>query len=310
MLIKAGCDMTIRDRYNDNAIMLCVRRGNADIIGELLTVKSDLNARSNEQETALHYAARYGQLDCAMVLVNNSIVDKEALNIWKVTPFLYALMHGNGDVALALMEAGCDINAKGPSKKTAMHYAVSAQQGHCVRALLLNGASPVTRDSDGRDPLMCAVEKNLPGMVKILVQAGVSLDSRGKATVQQKREEFTVLEVAVLKGFLDIAQMLYHAGSPVGDLYSLKCDRYKKLGVVIRNVLVDDWLSDMVHTPRSLSDLVRSKIRKSLAPGVQDKVYRLPLPATIKQYLAFEDFGFYPERPEIEPKRVFSLMVL
>ena len=311
MLIKAGCDVTIRDRNNDTAIMLCVRRGYSDTLAELLKVDGcEINARSSEQETALHYAARYGQPDCAKLLLQHKDVDKEAINIWKVTPFLLALMHGNGDVAMAMMEAGCDIGAVGASKKTALHYAIGAVQGHCVRALILNGASLEAKDSDGRDPLLQAVEQNLPGMVKILIQAGVKLDTRGKATVQQKCKEFTALEVAVFKGFLDVAKMLFYAGAPVGDIINLGCKRYKELGVVIRNASVGEWLAEYIKAPRTLLDTARSTIRGCLAPNTQEKVNLLPLPGTVKMYLLCEDFGYFPELPEFEPKRVFSQLVV
>lgn len=311
MLIKAGCDVTIRDRNNDNPIMLCVRRGYADILEELLKTKNcEVNAGSTEQETALHYAARYGQPECARLLLQHVDIDREAINIWKVTPFLLALMHGNGDVAMVMMEAGCSIQARGASQKTALHYAVGAELGQSVRALILNGIDLDTKDADGRDALLQSVEQNLPGMVKILIQAGSQLNTKGKATVQQKYKQFTPLEVAVFKGFLDIAKMLFYAGAPVGDLINLNCQRYKELGIVIRNDSVADWMTDNIQAPLSLLDSSRAAIREALAPGTQQRIHHLPLPGTIKIYLLCEDFGYFPEMPEFEPKRVFSRVVV
>ena len=67
--------------------------------------------------------------------------------------------------------------------------------------MTLQGADANSRDTDGQDVLMCAVSKNRPVHVELLIQSGVdvsSCDHIGR----------TALHHAAQSDFADIARML------------------------------------------------------------------------------------------------------
>mmetsp|Transcript_10398 Transcript_10398/g.25675 ORF Transcript_10398/g.25675 Transcript_10398/m.25675 type:complete len:493 (+) Transcript_10398:1871-3349(+) len=58
-----------------------------------------------------------------------------------------------------LFEQGCDVDGCQPGGGTALHMAVRKSQGEVIDALLAAGADPQAEDSDGRTPLVLAIEE-------------------------------------------------------------------------------------------------------------------------------------------------------
>jgi ankyrin repeat protein len=83
-----------------------------------------------------------------------------------------------------LLDHGVDPNTSSKDKVSAM---LAAAQGlsaapTVISALLSHGAYPDVRDSNGRTPLSCAVERGDEEMIKILLESGAdpnAVDDRG-----------------------------------------------------------------------------------------------------------------------------------
>uniref|UniRef100_A0A7S1MY34 SAM domain-containing protein n=1 Tax=Hemiselmis andersenii TaxID=464988 RepID=A0A7S1MY34_HEMAN len=58
-----------------------------------------------------------------------------------------------------MFEAGCDVDGVQPGGGTALHMAVRKRKDAVIEALLAQGANPQVEDSEGRTPLMLAVEE-------------------------------------------------------------------------------------------------------------------------------------------------------
>ena len=61
LLLDAGADATVANRYGMRPIMLACTNGNAAIVKLLLNVGADANTTATEGETALMTAARTGR---------------------------------------------------------------------------------------------------------------------------------------------------------------------------------------------------------------------------------------------------------
>ena len=60
---------------------------------------------STEKDTALHYAARQGHVECVRLLVNHSPGLINTTNIWGQTPLVAAAGSGSIESALAVLDA-------------------------------------------------------------------------------------------------------------------------------------------------------------------------------------------------------------
>ena len=97
---------------------------------DIVTVKDHIDAGTNIDtvddwtgKTALHYAAEYGHLEIAeLLLANGANVNRRDDD--KATPLYFAAVGGFVDVARLLLDYGADINARDKAKESPMDGAV------------------------------------------------------------------------------------------------------------------------------------------------------------------------------------------
>ena len=97
---------------------------------DIATVHAHIDAGTNIDmvddwtgKTALHYAAEYGHLEIAELLLNNG-ADVNRRDDDKATPLYFAAAGGFLEVARLLLIYGADINAKDKARETPMDGAV------------------------------------------------------------------------------------------------------------------------------------------------------------------------------------------
>ena len=66
------------------------RNGHAKIVALLIKHNANLNTPDSSGNTALHHAAAYGWIECALMLIQYG-ADPSAENAWKTTPITIAL---------------------------------------------------------------------------------------------------------------------------------------------------------------------------------------------------------------------------
>lgn len=115
------------------------------MVPRLLAAHAPTEQRDKDGETALHVAARHGNLDGVyLVLVAGADVNAVSSRDW--TPLHLACRYGYDDIALVLLGFGANVNQPGPYGWTALHYALQNGHGECSRVLLRYGATD-TADS-------------------------------------------------------------------------------------------------------------------------------------------------------------------
>ena len=75
----------------------------------------------------------------------------------------------NKEIAVALIEAGCHIDAKNFNGDTALHLACHHGRLECVMALVSNGAQIDLKDQEGNTPLHLACQMGHDSLVKALL---------------------------------------------------------------------------------------------------------------------------------------------
>jgi ankyrin repeat protein len=137
--------------------------GKASRLGDVKTLDSLLSSGINPElldhfgHTPLYYAVSFNQTNAVELLLNYH-ADPNALFKGHIdapqtsaTPLQIAAELGNRRIASLLIAAGAEVDEKGPTGRTALHYARG--QLDVVQLLINKGADVNARDADGISPL-------------------------------------------------------------------------------------------------------------------------------------------------------------
>ncbi len=110
----------------------------------------------------------------AVIHSGEDIIQKDH-NGW--TPLMHAVEEGSEDIVKNLCENNADLNVQSLYKKeTALSLAVKSYRLSSLRVLITSGADINQRDSDGRTPLMWAVEHGFEEIVRLLCENNADLN--------------------------------------------------------------------------------------------------------------------------------------
>ena len=237
LLLAKGGDANARATRGQTALMWAVAQQHPEVVKVLIARGADIQARSktwNEVmavpphgrleynknipqggETALMFAARYGDLASAKLLLaaGAKVNDTDA---WGISATTLAAHSGFGDIVNLLLEKGADPNLAEPGF-TALHIAIMRRDEKMAAALLEHGANPNTtlktwtptrRSSKdyhfepaliGATPFWLAARFTQPNVMRMLMQRGADplfvqhSDYFLEARMQHRTEVATVL---------------------------------------------------------------------------------------------------------------------
>jgi ankyrin repeat protein len=183
LLLDAGADPNAAYGEGETALMTAARAGDPDAVRLLLSRGADPDARERSfGETALMWAAGHDRADAVRVLVSSG-VDREArsdvielpptkvdfatmvttaLPKGGMTAVMYAGREGALSAAIALAEAGANLDAADPDGTTAVLFAIINAHFEVAAALVERGADPNAADGAGMAALYAAVDMQNP----------------------------------------------------------------------------------------------------------------------------------------------------
>ena len=157
------------------------RKAGHEDVSRCIEVGADPNAKNNDGETPLHYAAAGDNNNPAVITaLVKAGADVSAKDKSGETPLHNAAQNKNPEVITALLNAGADVNAKDNFSQMPLHVAAKYNENPAViTALLKAGAEVNTKNNSGYTPLHEAAGSNEnPAVITILVAAGADLKAR------------------------------------------------------------------------------------------------------------------------------------
>jgi ankyrin repeat protein len=245
----AGLDAT--NGGEPGGLIAAVRSGNRGGVQTLLRQSVDVNAREADGTTALHWAARADDVECARLLLRAG-ADAKAANRYGVTPLALAALNGDAALVEILLDAGADANAAAAGGTTVLMSASRAGAVAAARALLSHGANANAREHRlGETALMWAAAENHSDAVALLLAHGADADARSDTTkfprqvfgdgivalfARLPRGGWTSLMYAARQGAVEAAAALADGGA---DLDAVDPDGTTALALAIDNAHFD-----------------------------------------------------------------------
>ena len=204
-----------------------VQWGERDAAIRLIEGGADVNQRSADGTTALHWAAHRGDRELVELLLERN-ADAALINDYGATAIAAAAVEANSGIIEALLDAGADVESPNPEGQTVLMVVARTANTDTARVLLERGADVnATEQWGGQSALMWAAAQQQPDMVRLLLEHGAEVDARGRAHDWQRKVTaeprikimhtggFTPLLYAAREGCADCIDELVAGGADI-----------------------------------------------------------------------------------------------
>ncbi|XP_015231960.1 PREDICTED: ankyrin repeat and SOCS box protein 4 [Cyprinodon variegatus] len=299
LLLANGAKVNSRSLSGHTPLHYCTARESVECAKQLILKGAKVNAasHSNEEETPLHTAARFGVPELvALFLTHGASVN--ALNALKETPLMTAVFWAFDSkeqaysqdhhlVCRLLLDHQADPNLREDDKKTALHKAAWNCDHILMRMLLEAGADARAMDINGCAAIQYVLKVTGVRPMAIPEVCYQLLLNYNTARIYPPQFHKVLQVCHDYPGVVEILVNSYEHLKPTkkwraaipDDCYERHKDFYDSLFAVCAN------------TPRRLLHLTRCAIRASLQGFCQRGVDQLPLPSAMKKYLLLDPEG-------------------
>ena len=211
LLLNEGCPINVVDNEGASALHWAAKYGQIHLIEMLAERGLDVNIGDNEDRTPLHYAANCGQHEsvCTLLMLGGR-KSMEKVAGTHGTPLHQAVVNDHKDIVSLLLNEGCPINVVDSEGKSVLHYAVQGGQIHLIEMLAERGLNVNIGDNEGRTSLHYAANiGQLKSVCTLLRLGGRESMTKVAGTCA------TPLHQAVMKGHKDIVSLLLNEGCPI-----------------------------------------------------------------------------------------------
>ncbi|KAJ1170448.1 hypothetical protein NDU88_002325 [Pleurodeles waltl] len=168
-----GCDVNAVNAFNETLLHVAAANGHVAAIELLIRKGAKVDAKDKNGRTPLHRAAEMGHADAVRVLLqagaNLYALDKEGQS-----PLHLAAQNQHVDIMKMMLQEEGRLYKNGHHF---LHMAALKDESSLVNLLLQNGATVDEKDDKKKTALAYAVSQGFEKTVKVLMEAGASIDS-------------------------------------------------------------------------------------------------------------------------------------
>jgi ankyrin repeat protein len=180
-------------------------QGDRETVRTLLKQGVDVNAAQGDGTTALHWAARSGDVDLAQMLLYAGANVRATTRLGGYTPLIFAAETGNAAMLDALLKAGADPKIASSTGVTPLMMAAKSGKADAVRLLIERGADVNAKEPvRGETALMFATAYNRVDAMKALIDKGADVKEATKVVdltrVSPEDEAFIRQQIAQFGG--------------------------------------------------------------------------------------------------------------
>ncbi|HEX5324944.1 MAG TPA: ankyrin repeat domain-containing protein [Capsulimonadaceae bacterium] len=214
-ILGASADINRKDRWGRTPLVAAIEANNKPLIRSLLALGADVNAKTTENATTLHFAISRVRRNsprsrlCFIRMLLRRRAKLNTLDKYGQSPLMDAILSSNADLVRMLLRRGanpdmafgqatlvssmyhgnCDrtkwelieagVRIDEPDEEGETPLICAAQRDErLVRELLRRGADSNAADHQGTTPLMNAASGGNPGIVQMLLDAGADVNAR------------------------------------------------------------------------------------------------------------------------------------
>jgi ankyrin repeat protein len=148
---------------------------NLDVLKKLLQMGADMNARDLKGISPAGRAIKNGCKDNFKAILDAGYFKDSVESEMPAVNFAYE--NGQADIAAMLIEKEADINRTNNKGESLIHLAVMKNDVKFITKLLGMNVNASKQDSEGRTPLLLAVEKNKRQAAMLLIEKGQDIKS-------------------------------------------------------------------------------------------------------------------------------------
>ena len=211
LLLDAGADPNLANRYDLTPLALAVDLGSLDIVELLLAAGADATVVDAAGEPLLFTAARNGDVAIARALLAAGIAVDAVDASFGQTALMVAARERQAEIARLLIDAGADIGRQTPSGETPGHRLPADNAGSKGEGIVRGGwpehgmRAPI---QGAKTPLLYAARDGSPEITRMLIDAGADIE-------QADANGTTPLLAAIINDNMATARTLIEAGANV-----------------------------------------------------------------------------------------------
>lgn len=146
--------VVVNSEFEDGSMLIhhIAKRGETLFMNSMINMVSDIDAKNQDGDTALHIAVRYDNIGCFRILTKNG-ADCNIQNLDGMTPLNEAVSLSRRFFYIKeMISFGADVNISDNEGWTPLHQAYDKNNSEIIRYLLDNGSDTTLRDEDDNTP--------------------------------------------------------------------------------------------------------------------------------------------------------------
>ncbi|XP_076304182.1 uncharacterized protein LOC143222109 isoform X2 [Tachypleus tridentatus] len=203
--LRKGPGANTQDPSGYTSLHHSVLNGHKDIVALLLRHEASTNAVDNKGSTPLHLAAWTGNTEIVKLLLAHgpSVPDVNHVNHDHETALHSAAQYGHTEVVTLLLQNKCDTFIRNLKEETALDLAAQYGRVEAVEQIIKYSPQLLQNNIKQHSPLHLAARNGHKQVVKILIDAGFSLDVL--------TDNGTALHEAAFHGKNDVVSLLLYS---------------------------------------------------------------------------------------------------